>query len=233
MSEGAFYFQNFRIIFYSNYFRITFPEPNNLTFELDSNIGDDNLRIVSTNTSIKISCPYVSDIDLVIEQQYIKIISTTEDLQITSVLIPQTLFNFLRSLLTGINQEYTSQFEIEYDMYDEFPANPRYINTANAASINLPPTNVVQNLPPRNIPRNAQNAITFDPIEEGNIMSNFHGEYNLGRFYKNSTAQRLTRNPYTRANIRPTNKTPYKAHIVGGKRRKTLKQKRKPIRYHK
>lgn len=83
-----------------------------------------------------------------------------------------------------------------------------------------------------NIPRGATNTVTLDDIEEGEDMVNFQGEHGYGRYYKASTFDQLPlrgrykKNPTTRANITRNNTKTYKAHLVGGKKRKTRKQRR-------
>ena len=79
------------------------------------------------------------------------------------------------------------------------------------------------------LPTNATNAITFEPIEEGTNMVNFHGESESGRYYTRETYNSLTepkRNPYTRSIIKPSNVISYKARVKGGKRR-TLRDRRR------
>ncbi len=63
------------------------------------------------------------------------------------------------------------------------------------------------------LPVNAINAITFEPIQEGENMVNFHDEFEHGRFYTKSTYNSLhpKKNPYTKKNIRPDNVRYYKA----------------------
>ncbi len=63
------------------------------------------------------------------------------------------------------------------------------------------------------VPNNAQNIITNNAIQDGNEMVNFHGESNMGRYYKRSTynALRAKKNPYTRRNIQPQNVRFYRA----------------------
>ncbi len=57
------------------------------------------------------------------------------------------------------------------------------------------------------IPKNSRNAISFDDIENGNIIVNFRGnapksfESKKGRYYKEETLSRLTINPFTREAI--------------------------------
>lgn len=83
----------------------------------------------------------------------------------------------------------------------------------------------------RNLPADATNAITYDPIANGTNMVNFHGEFDHGRYYKRNTFAQLPagpngrkRNPYTQQNIMNTRS--YRARIPpqpaeGGRRRKT------------
>ncbi len=77
------------------------------------------------------------------------------------------------------------------------------------------------------LPRNAKNAITMDPIEEGQTMVNFHGEFDQGRYYTKNTYNSINpkRNPYTRQNILPKNVIHYRAHLQGGKHRKRTYRK--------
>jgi hypothetical protein len=76
-----------------------------------------------------------------------------------------------------------------------------------------------------------ENAITYEPIENGNEMVNFHGEKALGRYYKKSSfnsfaknADGVKKNPFTRALIAPGNVKKYTAK--GGKRRKHRKARK-------
>lgn len=93
----------------------------------------------------------------------------------------------------------------------------------------MPPTN----LEPRILPRNAENAVTFNRINTNNRMVNFHDESTFGRFYKENTFRQfrpnpegIIINPITRRPILPGNIQYYKAAFgpEGGKR---LKNKRK------
>lgn len=94
-------------------------------------------------------------------------------------------------------------------------------NQLNPVTLALP----VAFVPPRNIPPDSSNAISYDNIKEGNVMVNFHDEFKQGRYYKTNTYDKLKEkiNPYTRVPI--TEVKAYKAHIVGGKR-KTRKMKK-------
>ncbi len=89
---------------------------------------------------------------------------------------------------------------------------------------NVPP--VAINSPSRNIPAGSSNVISYENIKEGNAMVNFHNEFKQERYYKKNTYDKLKEktNPYTRKPIEEI--TQYKAHIVGGKRRKTKKVKK-------
>lgn len=77
----------------------------------------------------------------------------------------------------------------------------------------------------RNLPKNATNAITMEPIENGNTMVNFHDEYKHGRFYTKNTYDKFRKkeNPVTREPILDT--VFYKAKIVGGRKKKTIKKR--------
>lgn len=80
------------------------------------------------------------------------------------------------------------------------------------------------------LPTNAVNAITMDPITEGQSMVNFHGEFEKGRYYTRDTYNSLSRpkrNPFTRRNIMPANVIAYKARVTGGKRRKSIATRRR------
>ncbi len=75
-----------------------------------------------------------------------------------------------------------------------------------------------QTLPSLYVAANAQNGITYNNISNGNLMANFHGEYNVGRYYKKDSVNQLMagrestrKNPYTRVPIAPENITYYKA----------------------
>jgi hypothetical protein len=63
-----------------------------------------------------------------------------------------------------------------------------------------------QGPPPNpNIPAGSENAITFEPIRDGDEMVNFHGERNQGRYYRKATYNRMPlpkKNPFTRRAIR-------------------------------
>jgi hypothetical protein len=78
----------------------------------------------------------------------------------------------------------------------------------------------------RIIPAGSQNALLSNAIRNGNRMVNFQGEYGRGRYYKQSTYNKIPepkRNPFSRERI--TYKTQYKAHVptASGGRRKTRK----------
>jgi len=65
---------------------------------------------------------------------------------------------------------------------------------------------------PNNIPTNR---ITYDPIEENNMMVNFNNEYKYGRYYKKSSYNLLPepkKNPFTGKKITKTRT--YKAKLV-------------------
>lgn len=78
-----------------------------------------------------------------------------------------------------------------------------------------------------NVPRGTENTILESNIENQNILANFHGEMNRGRYYLKSTVNQLQRkNPYTRQTIRPTNLRLYRARLVGGKTKRRKNQKK-------
>jgi hypothetical protein len=91
--------------------------------------------------------------------------------------------------------------------------------------------NGIANVGTMNISRGSTNTISLDDIEEGDEMVNFHGEHGYGRYYKKSSfnqipvtyPSRYKKNPTTRANITRNNLRKYKAHLVGGKKRRTRK----------
>lgn len=83
----------------------------------------------------------------------------------------------------------------------------------------------------RAIPRNTENALTLEPIADGNGMVNFHDESARGRYYKKSSYNSMVQkiNPFTRKAINATNVVQYKAK-VGGRRaapRGTARQTRR------
>ncbi len=106
-------------------------------------------------------------------------------------------------------------------------------------------------LPFKNIPRNAENDLMKNKIEEGDVMANWFTantkkgpktEHNFERYYKKSTYNSLPmpkRHPSTRKLIDPTTVTYYKAHLIepaaaaaaaatsGGRKRKTRRSKRR------
>ena len=74
----------------------------------------------------------------------------------------------------------------------------------------------------RDIPRGSTDPVTYDDIEEGDVLVDFDDEYKFGRYYKKSTFSSLrNKNPFKNTVIQ-TNPTYYKAHLVdkGGKRRR-------------
>lgn len=76
--------------------------------------------------------------------------------------------------------------------------------------------NNISFLPVRNIPRGSNSALMTN-IAENDEMVNFHGEYNLGRFYTRANYNGLRtpkRNPMTRRNISRNNVKRYRAHLV-------------------
>jgi TATA-box binding protein (TBP) (component of TFIID and TFIIIB) len=79
-----------------------------------------------------------------------------------------------------------------------------------------------------NIPAGTENAISFEAIQNGNVIVDFHGERNLGRYYKADTYNSITepkKNPFTREPIRAENTVRYKAKIVGGRRTRSGNRK--------
>jgi hypothetical protein len=107
-----------------------------------------------------------------------------------------------------------------YVQYHPAPPSPPRLQRSNGYS--KPPTLYV--------PKNAVNTITGEAIKDGDMMVNFHGERELGRFYHSTSYTQLNppRNPYTRRNINDGDVTWYYAkRLNGGKRRykKTLKRK--------
>lgn len=79
---------------------------------------------------------------------------------------------------------------------------------------------------------NARNAVTLEPIQDGENMVDFHGERNLGRYYTKKTYNLLSRkvNPFTRKPILPSNITSYKAG-GGYNKRRTKKVSHKNRRF--
>jgi hypothetical protein len=79
----------------------------------------------------------------------------------------------------------------------------------------------------RDVPRGTQNIITSNNIEEGNNMVTWGQNLLLDdpRYYKKSTFKSLPvkLDPFTREPIR--NETEYRAHLVGGRHKKTRKAK--------
>ncbi len=145
--------------------------------------------------------------------------------------------------LASISDEMKSKVKKLYDILlyhhtvkrSEFMPTMGYFNAVNVGfapyefdsyePITLPV--VVENT--RNVPRNATNAITMDPITDGAIMANFHGESALGRFYKKDTYNSMNpkRNPFTRAPIQPSNVSYYRARVpAAGGKRKTRRMRR-------
>jgi hypothetical protein len=84
-----------------------------------------------------------------------------------------------------------------------------------------------RDIPFRDIPRGKQNSITSNNIQEGNYMITWGQNLLLDdpRYYKRSTFERLPGklDPFTRQAIQ--NETRYKAHLVGGRHKKTRKSK--------
>jgi hypothetical protein len=79
----------------------------------------------------------------------------------------------------------------------------------------------------RDVPRGTQNIITSNNIEEGNNMVTWGQNLLLDdpRYYKKSTFKSLRNrlDPFTRQAIQ--NETEYRAHLVGGRHKKTRKAK--------
>jgi hypothetical protein len=82
-------------------------------------------------------------------------------------------------------------------------------------------------VPFRDVPRGTQNIITSNNIEEGNNMVTWGRNLLLAdpRYYKKSTFESLRDglDPFTRQAIQ--NETEYRAHLVGGRHKKTRKGK--------
>ena len=93
----------------------------------------------------------------------------------------------------------------------------------------------------RNVVEGSENALSYEDIQEGNMMVNFprtaskngkgrHTEYNFGAYYKNSPNIRgLTQNPETRHPLTPGDFTRYIAHLVprGGSKKGTRHTRRR------
>jgi ankyrin repeat protein len=88
-----------------------------------------------------------------------------------------------------------------------------------------------------------KNAVSYENIENGNTMINFHDEFGHKRFYKKNTYKALPikangkkENPHTRQLIDPTTIIKYKAHIIkntiGGKSRKATRKSKRKTRKH-
>lgn len=95
------------------------------------------------------------------------------------------------------------------------------------------------------VPVGSQNSVTYEPIQNGDKMVNFHGERQFNRYYTKNTFDQIVRNynglkknPSTRASIQENNLKTYTASVGmpenmkkintslftnGGKRRKTRK----------
>jgi hypothetical protein len=84
----------------------------------------------------------------------------------------------------------------------------------------------------RNIPSGSTNVISYDEIEDGDKMVNFHGEYDYGRYYKRSTFNAMPRkiNPMTTEPVRKRNIVDYTAHIVPAGARRSSRRSRSPSR---
>ena len=96
-------------------------------------------------------------------------------------------------------------------------------------------SNSNSNLPTKNIAANAENAIMYDTINHGNIMANFHDEFQRGRYYKKANVQRLLTarnpvNPHTREPLKRANITYYTAKMSGGRRHSTMSRTRRATR---
>jgi hypothetical protein len=93
----------------------------------------------------------------------------------------------------------------------------------------------------RGIPSNAENALSYNPIADGERMVNFHGESVHGRYYTKTSYNQIVpgrngrkRNPYTKEPIEESEVQLYRARIEGGgktrrrrlRRRQTRKRRR-------
>lgn len=91
-------------------------------------------------------------------------------------------------------------------------------------------------IPEMKVPRNAQNAINFVPLQDNNNLLNFHGEAALAnpRFYKKSTIDRLPLpklNPFTRAPIVDVKQYKVSSNRTGGGRRTRRVLRKKTRRF--
>jgi hypothetical protein len=89
-----------------------------------------------------------------------------------------------------------------------------------------------------NIPSGQEDLISFDPIEEGTLMVDFHGEREFGRFYTKESYESMDPklSPSSRREILPEEVTKYIAHLDpslpthpthGGKRKRTRRRRGK------
>jgi ankyrin repeat protein len=104
-----------------------------------------------------------------------------------------------------------------------------YLNNSNSNSNSNSNYYNIPNIGKLNIPTGTRNTVTYEYIAEDDDMVNFQGEHGFGRFYKRSTFNRLPvnnnsnkkKNPITRQRInRNQTLRSYKAHLVGGSRRR-------------
>lgn len=121
------------------------------------------------------------------------------------------------ALIENILQEFENGFS-EHAVYTDHDA--YYEHEGENENSNFGAS--LQGLYMNELPKNAENAITGNMIDEGNRMVNFHNERNFGRFYKENTlaAFQQKKNPYTKRNIQNSNIVHYMAHV---KKRKTRK----------
>ncbi len=133
---------------------------------------------------------------------------------------PQLVERILNEFETGFTQF------VEYTDHNDFENGNGNRNGNNYGA-------ALRGLYMNEIPKNAENAIMGNKIEEGNRMVNFHNERNFGRFYKESTLNALPqkKNPFTKKNIRNSNIVRYVAHVKKRKSRRTRKA-RKTRKYH-
>lgn len=91
-----------------------------------------------------------------------------------------------------------------------------------------------QNIGVQNVPRESENLISRDDIEENDEMVDFQGERAVGRFYKKNTFNSLEHKPANGKKVNPFTRIPieaavntYRAHLVGGKKKLKSKKAKK------
>lgn len=139
--------------------------------------------------------------------------------QYSNMFSPNNIRNYLenRNSINNINAINNLQDRLVVQ------GNQNILNNENEYNL----SNNLNALPYKNV--KSKETILMSNIKNGDEMINFHDEYKYNRYYKRNEFNQLPgnpkKNPYTRKNIKPSNIKRYKAHLIGGTRKRRISKR--------